>query len=156
MWVVLAGLLAAELPRYHIFVTGEARAVLGWALDGARARLSTETCQQVLADFVDPRGRILAERAAADETPPADLLARLYFVDGDRLPQCTGDESRAAFTEPGSRVVHVCGKRFARFAANPAVAEILLIHELLHSLGLGENPPTSEAITIAVRHRCRA
>ena len=30
----------------------------------------------------------------------------------------------------------------------------LLIHELLHTLGLGENPPTRSRITDAVMNRC--
>ena len=32
--------------------------------------------------------------------------------------------------------------------------EAVLIHELLHSLGLGENPPDSAAITDRVMARC--
>ena len=34
-------------------------------------------------------------------------------------------------------------------------AEAALIHESLHSLGLGENPPTSSEITSRVISRCR-
>jgi hypothetical protein len=30
-----------------------------------------------------------------------------------------------------------------------------VVHELLHSLGLGENPPTSREITAQVLKRCR-
>ena len=30
---------------------------------------------------------------------------------------------------------------------NPTTTEIIVIHEFLHALGLGENPPTSQAIT---------
>ena len=44
-----------------------------------------------------------------------------------------------------------------RFMGSVLVAkggEILLIHELLHSLGLGENPPTSAQITNTVMARC--
>jgi hypothetical protein len=37
---------------------------------------------------------------------------------------------------------------------NSRHAEALLIHEMLHSLGLGENPPTSHQITARVRARC--
>ena len=29
-----------------------------------------------------------------------------------------------------------------------------MIHEFLHTLGLGENPPTSQAITEQVEFRC--
>jgi hypothetical protein len=32
--------------------------------------------------------------------------------------------------------------------------ELVLIHELLHSLGLGENPPSSAEITRQVTKRC--
>jgi hypothetical protein len=33
-------------------------------------------------------------------------------------------------------------------------ADVLLIHEMLHSLGLGENPPSSREITEHVVARC--
>jgi len=32
---------------------------------------------------------------------------------------------------------------------------VLVIHEVLHTLGLGENPPSSATITIRVQNRCR-
>jgi hypothetical protein len=35
-------------------------------------------------------------------------------------------------------------------------AEAYVIHEMLHSLGLGENPPSSLAITAKVMSRCHA
>jgi hypothetical protein len=37
---------------------------------------------------------------------------------------------------------------------DPGVAAALTIHEELHSLGLSENPPTSQAITAQVIARC--
>jgi hypothetical protein len=37
---------------------------------------------------------------------------------------------------------------------NSRHAEALVIHEMLHSLGLGENPPPSDEITARVRARC--
>jgi hypothetical protein len=36
----------------------------------------------------------------------------------------------------------------------PSVAETLVIHEVLHTLGLGENPATSLEITSRVSARC--
>jgi hypothetical protein len=30
----------------------------------------------------------------------------------------------------------------------------VIIHEMLHSLGLGENPPSSKEITLRVMQRC--
>jgi hypothetical protein len=41
-----------------------------------------------------------------------------------------------------------------RFFDDRAAAEIIVIHEFLHALGLGENPPTSDEITERVTARC--
>jgi hypothetical protein len=38
---------------------------------------------------------------------------------------------------------------------NPTLAEAMVIHEMLHTLGLGENPPTTFEITDRVMARCR-
>jgi len=38
---------------------------------------------------------------------------------------------------------------------DPILADAALIHESLHSLGLGENPPSSLEITSRVISRCR-
>jgi hypothetical protein len=37
---------------------------------------------------------------------------------------------------------------------DPGYAAVIVIHEALHTLGLPENPPTSEEITARVRERC--
>ena len=58
----------------------------------------------------------------------------------------------AAFTVRGSGVVFVCGRNFAR--QGPRLQENALIHEMLHSLGLGENPPSSKQISRQVEKRC--
>ena len=79
----------------------------------------------------------------------------MYFVEGDSSNQCRAEEMTAAFTAPGNRVIYVCGTRFADlFARKTTGGEILMIHELLHALGLGENPPTSAHITYSVLSRC--
>ena len=60
-----------------------------------------------------------------------------------------------ALTTPGSRVVRVCGRRFWEAQArNPERAELVVLHEALHTLGLGENPPDSLEITRRVGARC--
>jgi hypothetical protein len=60
-----------------------------------------------------------------------------------------------AFTQPGSQVVYVCNRWFREaFATNPSKVEAVIIHEALHSLGLGENPPSSQEITARVMQRC--
>jgi hypothetical protein len=58
-----------------------------------------------------------------------------------------------AFTQPNSLVVRVC-PRLIQFQGD--WAELTVLHELLHSLGLGENPPSSAEITDRVRERCAA
>ena len=140
--------------RSHIALTGMARMTVTRALHGAMRRLSTPECQRLFEDFTDQSGRALVTNLAATESA-ANVLAALYFVDGDDTVQCRTDRIVAAFTTPGSHVIHVCGQRFNQFTVMSRSGEILLIHELLHSLGLGENPPTSARITAAVMNRCR-
>jgi hypothetical protein len=48
--------------------------------------------------------------------------------------------------------VFVCIAPFAE--QRPGIRENTLIHEMLHSLGLGENPPSSGEINGQVMRRC--
>jgi hypothetical protein len=60
-----------------------------------------------------------------------------------------------AFTTVGADHVFVCGPRFREtWKARPYFAELNVIHEMLHTLGLGENPPSSRAIDNIVRSYC--
>ena len=140
--------------RYQVLMTGAARIALVESLLGAMRRLSRPECQQLFEDFTDPAGRTLTIKLEAIAQSPADALVGLTFVNGDDTPRCRTDGAVVAFTKPGSRVIHVCGQRFVQFAGHTKGGEVLLIHELLHSLGLGENPPTSSRITNAVINRC--
>jgi hypothetical protein len=55
----------------------------------------------------------------------------------------------------GASHVFVCGPRFlSAWKRGPHLVEITVIHEVLHTLGLGENPPSSRAITNVVREHC--
>jgi len=57
-------------------------------------------------------------------------------------------------TNAGSRVIYLC-PRFAEMEwKDPRYAEAIVIHEMLHSLGLGENPPSSWEITTKVLKSC--
>lgn len=124
------------------------------AVLGARRRLEEPRCAKLLSEFTDGGHRTLqANLDAAGESAPA-YLGRIEFHDGtDRRP-CSA-AGVAAYTTPGSRAVWICTGRFA-VAQNtdPDLAEYLIIHEALHSLGLGENPPSSEQITRRVARRC--
>ena len=65
------------------------------------------------------------------------------------------DRGTIASTSPGSRVVYVCSPQFAeKQHREPGLTAALVIHEELHSLGLSENPPSSQAITAQVISRC--
>jgi hypothetical protein len=124
------------------------------SIEGAIRRLAKPSCLRLFTEFRDSDGRPLTDALTAWGESPADVLAALYFVEGDGSSRCL-DETTAAFTVVRSRVIYVCGTRFAeRFARKTIGGEILLIHELLHALGLGENPPTSAQITDTVMARC--
>ena len=136
------------------FVDSDRRFAVQGAVDGAAARLSRPRCQDVLSDFTDQSGRNLWTLLLATGRSPAEAFAALRFVDSHAAPQCSVGTT-LAFTQTGSPVIHVCAGPFMkRSMRNRMTAEIIVIHEFLHTLGLGENPPTSEAITAQVALRC--
>ena len=152
--VVIGGPAKAEAQVLLGFVDSEARFAVQGAVQGAAARLARPSCQKVLSDFVDESGLDLETRLLASGRSPTDAFAALRFVDGRASPQCSSGTT-LAFTQVGSPLIHVCGKPFIkRSLRNRMAAEVIVIHEFLHSLGLGENPPTSQAITEQVVVRC--
>jgi hypothetical protein len=124
------------------------------ALLGAHERLGDPACQRIFTDFTSIDGRRLDQVLAEHGETGQGFLSMLLFYDASRHLAC-GDGGRFAFTKPNSRAIFVCGRRFRQKREwNPAASEALIIHELLHALGLGENPPTSVAITEKVLERC--
>lgn len=129
---------------------GAVAAAVERAARGARRRLADAECLGLLDDFRDASQRPLREVANATLASPDAVLTRAIFRDGRDATICrTGT---AAFTGPGSRVVFVCGARFA--ALDRTAAELVMIHEMLHTLGLGERPPTTREIDRQVARRC--
>lgn len=125
------------------------------SLVGASRRLSDPRCQSVLAEFKDTSGSTLAERLEATGRTPQEHLGSLLFYDGSNERRCGVRGTLAVTAMPGSRVVFICGDAFLRVAfLDQELAEVTLIHEALHTLGLGENPPTSREITSRVMSRC--
>lgn len=52
--------------------------------------------------------------------------------------------------------MRLCSDRLSRLTyTEPRRAEAVVIHEVLHTLGLGERPPAPEHITERVLYRCR-
>lgn len=123
------------------------------ALGGAARQLQHAECQGLLDEFRDAAGQPLRtglERLGHDA--PEYLRGGIFFYDA---PERNCGSANVTVTQPGNRAILVCGRRFLReMMRNSRHAEALLIHEMLHSLGLGENPPTSHQITARVRARC--
>jgi hypothetical protein len=125
------------------------------ALAGADRLLGEPACQEVLTDFRDASARTLKEVLDGNEVSARAYLRWIVFSDGRGLKAC--GNGTLAVTEPGSRVVFICPTAFAEAASgHPEEAETALIHEMLHTLGLGENPPRSRDITDRVRARCQS
>jgi hypothetical protein len=124
------------------------------ALAGAARRLESAECRRIFTDFRSTSGAPLQEGLQALGLEAPDYLSLIVFTDGFGRRSCQGS-SVMAITAPGSRVVYVCGRRFWEAEArSPERAELVVLHEALHTLGLGENPPSDPEITRGVRERC--
>jgi len=124
------------------------------ALRGVEARLHDEACRLVFEDFKDGDGRSLQEGLDALGLTPDRYLSFVFFYDGFGQGRCMHSGIYAT-TSVGSRLVRMCGPRFTELSARqPEEAQAVLLHEVLHTLGLRENPPTSAHITQRVVERC--
>jgi hypothetical protein len=153
---VTAGRASAEEhgPVVHIG-NGFTAAAVRSAAEGAARRLGRPRCQGLLGEFVDAQGNTLLANLDARGLTAEAQLQSIRFEDGVSRPLCDKTGIHAV-TRPGSSVVYVCGAAFlTAHRRNAYLAETYLIHELLHTLGLGENPPTSQQITDRVSAACR-
>lgn len=123
------------------------------AIELARRRLARPDCRLVYDDFELPDGR--TPRAELDRLgiPPEEWLERLTFTDGSDDAVCRGGYA-ALTTAPRSRLIRVCPSFAQLNLQDSGRSAVLVIHESLHALGLGENPPTSNQITQRVDRRC--
>jgi hypothetical protein len=155
LWAgVMVGPAEAKPQVLLGFVNSDSRFAVEGTVQGAAARLSRPGCQDVLADFADESGVTLQERLVGRGSSVAEAFAALRFVDSRTAPQCSTG-TILAFTQTGSPAIHVCAGSFMkRSMRNRMAAEMIVIHEFLHTLGLSENPPASQAITAQVTLRC--
>jgi hypothetical protein len=124
------------------------------AFTRALRKLAHTGCQRIFTDFHDPKGRPLQGHLDSLGRTAPDFLRILRFANGDHADFCQPRGVLAA-TTPLSHVIFLCGARFfEKEHRDPEFAASLVIHEMLHSLGLGENPPTSLEITSRVIERC--
>jgi hypothetical protein len=120
----------------------------------AARKLEAPACQAVFSDFKDSAGRTLRENLEAKGQSGAVYLSWLIFLNGSEDQFCLNSQIVAG-TNPNDRFVRLCGPNFKSIARRDSeYAAVLVIHELLHSLGLPENPPSSEAISRKVVDRC--
>ena len=137
-------------------LTGFDRATVERAVALAERRLATPECSGLLSGLRAADGRTLAESLEAMGTSAAGRLRSLEFADGAAWPGCQGGVAHLLVEAPGSAMVLVCPVFVRGQFRQPTRAASYVIHELLHSAGLGENPPTSESITRRVEDRCGA
>jgi hypothetical protein len=144
---------AGESATNVRLVNSSHRFAVALALGSAARQLGHPECQALLDEFKGASGQPLRAGLESLGLSAADYIGGgVFFYDA---PERACGTANVAVTQPGSRAVFVCGARFAReMKRNSRHAEALLIHEMLHSLGLGENPPSSDEITARVRARC--
>jgi hypothetical protein len=155
-----AGAGAEPAPRkrpLQVRVPDRAGMAVRRAILAVRQRLSHRECRLVLSDFRStalgtPLGDVLGARGQTAE----EHLDSLVFRSGSGTKACR-PSTILAYTHVGGDTVYVCNSQFLRaIASDPVFAEMVLIHEVLHTLGLAENPPSSEQITTQVTERCGA
>ena len=155
-FIAVLGLLAmleGNNGRLHIedpYLRESARRIVREAADW----LSFPQCQRLLSDYADQRGRQLTGKLTELGVTATEYLSLIIFEDGAAKAGCER-HGILAFTSVGSRVIYLCGRDFVRAAQRePEELRAVIIHEMLHSLGLGENPPSSKEITYRVKQRC--
>ena len=140
-------------PRLHI-PDPVGRQAASKALALAWERLAQPDCDAVLTKFNDRAGRPLADHLAGLSVDLQTYLTMLVFIDGSREAPCV--TGTFAFTAPGTRVIRLCVEALKRTWFQDQEHTVAnFIHEVLHTLGLGENPPSSAEITRRVETACR-
>jgi len=124
------------------------------AVNEASRKLEKAECRRIFADFNDLSGRTLQQELNVLGRTGQMHLRWLIFYNASSEKFCA-DRNVVAATNPRARLVYLCPDQFleAEFLV-PGYAASLILHEELHSLGLGENPPPSREITVAVIARC--
>jgi hypothetical protein len=143
---------AASIAPNVRLVHNSERFAVAQALASAARMLSQPSCEALLDEFKDASGRPLRAALEPFGVSAPEYLEKVFFYDA---PEKSCRASALAMTNPGSRAIVVCGSRFVRaMSLSPRHAETTLVHETLHSLGLGENPPSSDYITERVMASC--
>jgi hypothetical protein len=148
------GATAAPSFAANIRLRGIARGAVERAVLDASRRLAAASCQKVFSDFVDASGKPLQASLDALGETAQTYLSHVLFYDGASHTRCSTGRILGGSTR-GGRIVYVCTSHFVDLAGrNASGVDAFVIHEMLHTLGLGENPPAPSQITAQVMHRC--
>ncbi len=124
------------------------------AVNEASRKLEKVECRHIYSDFTTASGRTLQQNLDATGRTGQTYLRWLIFYNASSEKTCARSYTVAA-TNPGSRLVFLCPRQFLEVEfLQPGYAAALILHEELHSLGLGEDPPSSREITLRVIARC--
>jgi hypothetical protein len=124
------------------------------AVTDAAERLDTRPCALVLSDFIDTRsGLTLAKTLTATGLTASEHVKALWFRAPRALHPRPGKRV-FAYTAPRSSVVYLCRDDLLRIQVQRRIVTAIVIHEVLHTLGLREDFPSSVAITERVLARC--
>jgi hypothetical protein len=145
---------AQSVPEFVGWVDPVVRAAVTRAFAFALERLGRESCRKVFSEFYDADGRSLTENLEALNLTAGKQLTSIRVAEGAHERPCA-DPGVVAYTHPRAATIFVCGHRFVSLSRlDPRLAAALILHEQLHCLGLGENPPESREITASVLRCC--
>ena len=144
---------AAARPNRALALSKVDHAAVERARAGAARKLQEPGCQRVLDDFRDGEGRPLRQNLENWGMSAAEYVYMIPFLRGSSHPLCLRGNVALVAT-PGFPRIYVCSPFAAIQVSEPGLAETMVIHEMLHTLGLGENPPSSLEITKRVHRRC--
>ena len=151
---VPAGASAPVAPQSDPEILGLSPAAR-FAIRRAHQALEDPACRQIFLDFRDAAGHSLQERLDSLGWSAQRYLESIRFDDSEE-PRLCREGRTLAMTVPGGRVVFLCRSKFSNLIRRePSALWVAILHEELHSLGLGENPPTSEDISRRVAERCQ-
>jgi hypothetical protein len=135
-------------------LSAEVAAAIEPAVEAAAGRFAQPTCGgRLLSDFADSEGRRLEDRLARMGVGREAYLRMVVFVDGRHTRGCQR-RGVLAVSNPGGRLVAVCPAFLRAVHVDRRLSERIVIHETLHTLGLGENPPTTHEIDRHIIDRC--
>ncbi len=144
----------ATHPNDHV-VRADLQSAVDNAMDAAADKLTNAQCLTVFTKFKNAQGQTLQQVLDGYGVSASTYLTSwVQFNDGTNTSKCSTGSTYPIYTTPGSRSVWVCSQFVSTQHSTPGYAADLMIHEELHSLGLGEDPPSSAQITRDVQDAC--